>query len=51
MRHFIYHPEKNLSKRHHDCLIVDWEEFLKSEHRDKAIYDFISTLDLLQSDK
>ena len=47
MRHFVYGSQKDLAKRQHDCLIVDWYDFMTSPNRDKAIYDFLSTLDLL----
>ena len=46
MRDFIYSDIKNKSKKTHDCLIEPWDEFLKSKQRDKAIYDFLSSLSL-----
>lgn len=44
MRDFSFHEEKNEMKKRHDCLIDDWDEFLASIQRDKAIYDTMSTL-------
>lgn len=44
MRDFSFHEEKNEMKKRHDCLIDDWDEFLASIQRDKAIYNTMSTL-------
>lgn len=44
MKNFIYSDEKNEVNRTHNSLIDDWDEFLKSDQRDKAVYDFISVL-------
>lgn len=44
MKNFIYSNEKNEVNRTHNSLIDDWDEFLKSDQRDKAVYDFISVL-------
>lgn len=51
MRHFKFNKIKDESRRIHDCLITDWDEFLNSNQRDKAIYDFLSTLDILHEYK
>lgn len=44
MKNFVYSDEKNEVNRTHNSLIDDWDEFLKSDQRDKAVYDFISVL-------
>ncbi len=46
MRHFVFNDEKNLENYQHDCLITNWSDFMSSKQRDKAIYDFLSVLDL-----
>ena len=38
--------KKDLAAKQHDCLIDDWNEFLSGDVRDKAIYDFLSVLEL-----
>lgn len=49
MRDFVYDEEKNEKKKQHDCLIDSWGEFMTSIQRDKAIYDFLSTLSLVDN--
>ncbi|MBF4805485.1 MAG: hypothetical protein HXM47_02685 [Pseudoleptotrichia goodfellowii] len=44
MKNFVYSDEKNEVNRTHNSLIDDWNEFLKSDQSDKAVYDFISVL-------
>ena len=44
MKNFVYSDEKNEVNRTHNSLIDDWDEFLKSDQSDKAVYDFISVL-------
>lgn len=44
MRDFEFNEEKNEIKKQHDCLIDDWDEFMGGKHREKAIYDTLSTL-------
>lgn len=46
MKDFIFGEEKNEIKKTHDCLIEDWDGFMRSKQREKAIYDFISVLSL-----
>ena len=46
MRDFTFGNIKDEKNKKHDCLIDDWDEFLGGIQRDKAIYDFISTLSL-----
>jgi hypothetical protein len=46
MRDFVFDEVKDEKRKTHDCLIDDWDEFLGGIQRDKAIYDFISTLSL-----
>lgn len=46
MRDFVFDEVKDEKRKTHDCLIDDWEVFLKGIQREKAIYDFISTLSL-----
>lgn len=46
MRHFVFDEVKNEINKKHDCLIPDWDVFMTSVQRDKAIYDFLSILDL-----
>ncbi len=46
MRNFVFAEEKNLELKQHDCLIDDWDEFLGSRQREKAIYDYLSVLSL-----
>lgn len=46
MKDFVFSTIKSEENKTHDCLIDDWDEFLASIQRDKAIYDFISTLSL-----
>lgn len=51
MRDFEYDEVKDESKRKHDCLIDNWTDFLSSRQRDKAIFDFLSTLSLYTEDE
>ncbi|WP_459129639.1 hypothetical protein [Guggenheimella bovis] len=44
MRNFHFSETKDLENKEHDCLIDSWEEFLQGPQREKAIYDYISTL-------
>ncbi len=44
MRNFQWGEKTDESRRVHDCLIYDWQAFLDSPQKDKAIYDFISSL-------
>lgn len=44
MKNFVYSDEKNEVNRTHNSLIDDWDEFLRSDQSDKAVYDFISVL-------
>ena len=46
MRGFTRGAYKDEREKLHDCLIDDWDEFLNSAQRDKAIYDFLSSLSL-----
>lgn len=46
MRDFVFGEVKDESNKKHDCLIDNWEDFMSSKQRPKAIYDFISTLAL-----
>lgn len=46
MRDFVFGEVKDESNKKHDCLIDNWEDFMLSKQRPKAIYDFISTLAL-----
>lgn len=46
MRDFVFDEVKDEKRKTHDCLIDDWDVFLGGIQRDKAIYDFISTLSL-----
>ncbi|EHR34651.1 hypothetical protein HIF96_02860 [Helcococcus kunzii] len=46
MRDFVYDEIKDESNKKHDCLIDNWDDFMSSKQRPKAIYDFISTLAL-----
>lgn len=46
MRDFVFDEVKDEKRKTHDCLIDDWDEFLGGIQREKAIYDFISTLSL-----
>lgn len=46
MRNFEYSPQRDDEKLKHDSLILDWDEFLASPVGDKAIYDFISVLNV-----
>lgn len=43
MRDFVF-GEKDEARKTHDCLIDDWDEFLASIQRPKAIYDTLSVL-------
>lgn len=46
MRDFTFGPIKDERNKKHDCLIDDWDSFMGGIQRDKAIYDFISTLSI-----
>lgn len=48
MRHFVFDEIKDEINKKHDCLISDWDNFMTSVQRDKAIYDFLSILDLAE---
>lgn len=43
-KNFRYGREKNEAALVHNCLVPDWEEFLKLKESDTLIYDFISVL-------
>jgi hypothetical protein len=45
MRGFRYGATKDEFSKTHDCLIDNWSEFMKAL-REKAIYDFLSTLSI-----
>lgn len=44
LRNFSYGAEKDERALKHDCLITDWDRFLKSSKRNTVIYDFIAVL-------
>ncbi len=44
LRNFSYSEKKDEKALKHDCLITDWDKFLKSSKRNTAIYDFIAVL-------
>lgn len=50
LKGYTYGPEKNANRKTHNCLIDDWDDFLVSDQRDKAIYDFVSVLSVLDED-
>ena len=44
MKNFVYSEKKDEVNCTHNSLIDDWDEFLHSDKREEAIYDFISVL-------
>jgi len=46
MRDFVFGDVKDEADKKHDCLIDNWDDFMASKQRPKAIYDFLSTLAL-----
>lgn len=48
MRDFKFGVKDELKKTH-DCLIDDWDDFMSSIQREKAIYDTLSTISLIES--